>query len=117
MSGFRALVGLLDAPESGVSRPLTLSPGDLTGVCGNCALVCRLVMVFLLARPNQFGKPWRRLNPPGGRRSSSVALTVPLSCISVVYINVVNGVISGWNISVEKVTKGGRAGYVGGKEI
>lgn len=32
-----------------------------------------------LARPNQCGKPCRRLNPPGGKRSSSVALTVSVS--------------------------------------
>jgi hypothetical protein len=106
----RALVGLLDAPESGVSGPPALPPGDLTGVCRNCPLVCRLFATILLARPNQLGKPWRRLKPPGGRRSSSVALTVPLSCMSVVYMNVVNGVISGWNISVENVTRGGREG-------
>jgi hypothetical protein len=37
--------------------------------------------------------------------------------MSVVYIYVVNGVINGWNISVENVTRGGRAGYAGGKEI
>ncbi len=68
-------------------------------------------------RPNQSGKPWRRLKPPGGRRSSSVALTVPLSWMSVVYMYVVKGVISGWNMSVEKVTRGGRSGYESGKEI
>lgn len=71
----------------------------------------------LLARPNHAGKPCRSENPPGGRRSSSVAETVPESWISVVYIYVVNGVIKGWNISVEKVTSGGREGYEGGKEI
>jgi hypothetical protein len=35
----------------------------------------------------------------------------------VLYIYVVRGVISGWKISVEKVIRGGRAGYWGGKEI
>jgi hypothetical protein len=34
---------------------------------------------FLWARPNQFGKPCLRLNPPGGSLSSSVALTVSAS--------------------------------------
>ena len=68
-------------------------------------------------RPNQPGKPSRRLKPPGGRRSSSVAETVPESWMSVVYMYVVRGVINGWNMSVEKVTSGGSAGYVGGKEI
>ena len=33
------------------------------------------------------------------------------------YIYVVRGVIKGWNMSVEKVTRGGREGYVGGKEM
>lgn len=66
--------------------------------------------LLLLPRPNQPGKPCLRLKPPGGSRSSSVALTVPPSCISVVYMYVVRGVMSGWKMSVEKVTRGGRAG-------
>jgi len=37
--------------------------------------------------------------------------------MSVVYVYVVNGVMSGWNISVENVTSGGRLGDVSGKEI
>jgi hypothetical protein len=37
--------------------------------------------------------------------------------MSVVYMYVVRGVIKGWNMSVEKVTSGGREGYVGGKDI
>ncbi len=36
---------------------------------------------------------------------------------SVVYIYVVRGVIRGWKMSVENVTRGGRVGYDGGKEI
>lgn len=71
----------------------------------------------LLPRPNQLGKPCLRLKPPGGRRSSSVALTVPPSCISVVYMYVERGVIKGWKMSVENVTSGGSAGYVSGKEM
>ena len=51
------------------------------------ALVC--------VRPNQLGKPFRRENPPGGNLSSSVADTVPPSCISVVYMYVVSGVMRG----------------------
>jgi hypothetical protein len=46
-----------------------------------------------------------------------VAETVPEVLLSVVYIYVVRGVIRGWKMSVEKVTSGGRDGYVGGKEI
>lgn len=56
----------------------------LGGVC--IVEVCPVICLVLLPRPNQAGKPCLRLNPPGGRRSSSVALTVPPSCISVVYI-------------------------------
>jgi FKBP-type peptidyl-prolyl cis-trans isomerase len=37
--------------------------------------------------------------------------------MSVVYMKVVNGVIKGWKISVEKMTRGGRMGYAGGNEI
>jgi hypothetical protein len=46
-----------------------------------------------------------------------VADTVPESWISVVYMYVLKGVTSGWKISVLKVTRGGREGYVWGKEI
>ena len=62
------------------------------------------------ARPNHCGKPCRRLKPPGGSRSSSVALTVSVSEDPVVYVYVVSGVSSGWKTSVEKVTRGGRDG-------
>lgn len=62
------------------------------------------------ARPNHCGNPCRRLNPPGGSRSSSVALTVSVSDDPVVYVYVVNGVRSGWKTSVEKVTRGGSVG-------
>jgi hypothetical protein len=34
-----------------------------------------------------------------------------------VYMYVVRGVTRGWKMSVLKVTRGGRSGYVGGKEI
>jgi hypothetical protein len=36
--------------------------------------------------------------------------------MSVVYVYVVNGVMRGWNMSVEKVTRGGSAGYASGKD-
>lgn len=65
----------------------------------------------LLRRANQLGKPWRRLNEPGDRRSLSLALTVS----SAEYVE--SGVISGWNSSVWKVTSGGRRGKASGKEI
>lgn len=42
-------------------------------------LTSRDVGADFRARPNQCGKPCRRLKPPGGRRSSSVALTVSVS--------------------------------------
>lgn len=64
----------------------------------------------LRERPNQCGNPWRRLKPPGGNRSSSVALTVSVSEEPVVYVYVVNGVSSGWKTSVAKVTRGGSVG-------
>jgi len=35
----------------------------------------------------------------------------------VVNVYVVKGTISGWNISVEKVTNGGRSGYAAGKRM
>lgn len=38
----------------------------------------------LRSRPNHWGKPWRRLNPPGGSLSRSVALTVSASEVLVV---------------------------------
>lgn len=100
-----------------LSRPPPASDledlGGVWSVDGSCAALC----LPLLPRPNQLGKPCLKLKPPGGRRSSSVALTVPPSCMSVVYMYVERGVINGWNMSVEKVTSGGSAGKVSGKEM
>lgn len=63
-----------------------------------------------LALPNQWGNPWRRLNPPGGSRSSSVALTGSSLAELVLNVYVVRGTINGWKTSVAKVTSGGRSG-------
>lgn len=41
---------------------------------------------LLCDRPNQYGNPCLRLKPPGGRRSSSVALTVSELEDPVVYV-------------------------------
>lgn len=106
--------------EFGVLELLSLPPppmalDDLGGVCS--AVAYCLAVCLLLPRPNQPGNPCRKLKPPGGRRSSSVALTVPPSCMSVVYIYVVSGAMRGWNMSVENVTRGGSAGYVSEKEM
>ena len=49
-------------------------------------LTLRELVADLCARPNHCGKPCRRLKPPGGRRSSSVALTVSVSEEPVVYV-------------------------------
>lgn len=73
-------------------------------------LTSRELGADLRARPNHCGKPCRRLKPPGGSLSSSVALTVSVSSDAVVNVYVVNGVSSGWKTSVEKVTRGGRVG-------
>ena len=48
------------------------------------ALTSREFGTDLRALPNQCGKPCRKLNPPGGSRSSSVALTVSVSADPVV---------------------------------
>lgn len=61
-------------------------------------------------RPNQCGNPCLRLKPPGGSRSSSVALTVSELEDPVVYVYVVNGATSGWKMSLMKVMIGGREG-------
>jgi hypothetical protein len=74
------------------------------------SLTLRELGCDLRARPNQSGKPCRKLNPPGGSRSSSVALTVSVCEEPVVEVYVVSGVSSGWKTSVEKVTRGGRVG-------
>ena len=81
----------------------------LAGVCVLLpdAAAADLLLAALL---NQPGKPCRNEKPPGGKRSSSVADTVPESCIAVVYMYVVSGVIKGWNMSVVKVMTGGSAG-------
>jgi hypothetical protein len=50
---------------------------------------------LLFALPNQCGNPWRRLNPPGGSRSSSVALTGSSLVELVLNVYVVSGTISG----------------------
>ena len=53
-------------------------------------------VALLLALPNQCGKPCLKLNPPGGNRSSSVALTVSVvSAEPVVNVYVVNGTSNG----------------------
>lgn len=88
-----------------------------TGLATPDPLTLREVAADLRARPNHCGNPWRRLNPPGGSRSSSVALTVSVSEEPVVYVYVVRGVSSGWKTSVEKVTRGGSVGYVAGNDI
>jgi len=106
--------------DTGVSRPLALlSSGSADGlpVDAYCALLCLLFAALRLARPNQAGKPCRRLKPPGGNLSSSVALTVPEPWISVVYVRVDRGVMRGWNMSVSKITNGGSEGYSGGNDI
>ena len=69
------------------------------------------------ARPNQCGNPWLKLKPPGGRRSSSVALTVSELNDPVLYVYVVKGVTSGWKMSLTKVIEGGKIGYLDGNEI
>ena len=65
---------------------------------------------LLCALLNQRGKPCRRLKPPGGSLSSSVALTVSELADPVVYVYVVRGATKGWNMSDTKVTVGGRKG-------
>ena len=61
-------------------------------------------------RPNQYGNPCLRLKPPGGSRSSSVALTVSELEDPVVYVYAVNGATRGWKMSLMKVMVGGRVG-------
>lgn len=56
-----------------------------------CALLAFLELVaedvaLFCERPNQCGKPCLRLKPPGGSRSSSVALTVSELEDPVVYV-------------------------------
>ena len=68
------------------------------------------VLALLWDRPNQWGKPCRRLNPPGRSRSSSVALTVSELEEPVVYVYVVNGATKGWKMSLMKIMAGGRIG-------
>ena len=66
--------------------------------------------ILFSALSNQCGNPCLRLKPPGGRRSSSVALTVSELEDPVLYVYVVKGVISGWKISLTKVIDGGKVG-------
>lgn len=84
------------------------------GAPSDCPLTVRLDfpdgMPFRLALPNQCGNPCRRLNPPGGSRSSSVALTGSSLAEPVLKVYVVRGTIKGWKTSVVNVTKGGRSG-------
>jgi hypothetical protein len=58
--------------------------------------------------PNHSGKPCSRLNPPGGSFGLSVVL-LSLSMLAA-YMCVVKGVMRGWKMSVEKVTRGGARG-------
>lgn len=90
------------------SRGAGLRP--CVGLATPDALTLRELTVDLRARPNHCGNPCRRLKPPGGSLSSSVALTVSVSDDPVVYVYVVSGVRSGWKTSVEKVTRGGSVG-------
>ncbi len=65
---------------------------------------------LLSALLNQCGKRCLRLKPPGGRRSSSVALTVSEFEDPVLYVYVVKGVTSGWKISLTNMINGGKIG-------
>jgi hypothetical protein len=67
--------------------------------------------------PNHCGKPWRKLKPPGGSLSRSVALTVLVSEVLVVYVYVVKGVRSGWKMSDENVINGAEDGNEDGNDI
>jgi len=83
-------IGDWDSCDSvvGVSDRLFLAPMALSAV--SAPLTFRDVVAELgalrLARPNQCGKPCRRLKPPGGNRSSSVALTVSVSVLPVLNV-------------------------------
>ena len=68
-------------------------------------------------RENQSGKPYLRLNAPGGSRCSSDALTVLEASTLALNVYVVKGTTRGWKTSVENVTSGGEEGYVSGKAI
>ena len=100
------------------AAPATFSFGVFVSLAAATRLLCTLsalddavdAISLLLALPNQCGNPWRRLNPPGGKRSSSVALTGSSVEAPVLNVYVVRGTINGWNTSVEKVTSGGRSG-------
>lgn len=65
--------------------------------------------------PNHSGKPCSRLKPPGGSFGLSVVL-LSLSTLAA-YMCVVKGVMSGWKMSVENVTRGGARGYASGNII
>ena len=57
-------------------------------VCASLTLLEPIAedLVFFCDRPNQCGNPCLRLKPPGGSRSSSVALTVSEPDDPVVYV-------------------------------
>lgn len=76
-------VFVVEDPSLVALLPLTLRDDDREGSA-----------LFRL-RPNQWGNPCRKLNPPGGRRPSSVALTVSVSEEPVVNVYVVSGTIRG----------------------
>jgi hypothetical protein len=62
-------------------------------LCSSESITCRAVLPL---RPNHLGKPSRRLNPPGGNLSSSLALTVSLASFALVEnVYVVKGTRSG----------------------
>lgn len=115
---FLGVDGCTVSPDSDDSSPPLSFPGVVFAAVLGAALfpltflddAAEFVALFL-ALPNQCGKPCLRLNPPGGSLSSSVALTVSVvSADPVVKVYVVNGTSSGWNISVAKVTSGGKSG-------
>lgn len=85
------------APASALHRlsPLLMlmpnaPPSDCVASFLSVAVAVAVALALLARedRPNQPGKPWRRLKPPGGSLSSSEALTVPpsWSCTSVEYM-------------------------------
>lgn len=58
--------------------------------------------------PNHSGKPCSKLKPPGGNLGLSAVL--PSVSALVGYMCVVRGVMRGWKMSVENVTRGGARG-------
>ena len=102
------MLGMPEVGHVGVPRPC----------CPACASYDPLTFleeadeeaILFSALPNQCGNPCLRLKLPGGKRSSSVALTVSEFKDPVLYVYVVRGVTSGWKISLMKVIEGGKTG-------